>query len=52
MIAFALSAVAEDEDIAVGFIIRASVNINKDVRAELVPPDIKALRIGFTRILR
>ena len=48
-IALALTAVAEDQDVACGLILGAAVEVHEDIRAVLVPSDIQSLGIGLAR---
>ena len=47
-VGLALAGVAQDQDIAVGFVIPPTVQVYQNVGAVLVPPDIEALGIGLT----
>ncbi|MPN14649.1 hypothetical protein SDC9_161976 [bioreactor metagenome] len=51
-IAFALSAVSEDQDVGIGFVIVTLIEIHDDVGAKLVPSKIKAVGIGFTAVVK
>lgn len=46
-IALALTAVAEDQDVARSLVLRAAVEVHEDVRAVFISPDIQSLGIGL-----
>ncbi len=48
---FALTAVAQDEDVGVGLVIGTAVEIHQHVAAELIPPHIEAVCIGLAGVV-
>ena len=46
-IAFALTGIAEDENVAGRLVLRAAVKVHEDVRPELVPAEVQPLRVGL-----
>ena len=46
-----MSGVAEDQNIRIGLVIVALVKIRDDIRAELVPAEVKPARIGFAAVV-
>ncbi len=51
-VAFALAAIAKDQNIAVGFIIVPLVEVHDYIRAELIAAQVKAMGICFARIIK
>ena len=49
-IAFPFAGIPQDEDVGVGFVRSAAIQIDDDVAAESVPPNIEAVRIELAGI--
>jgi hypothetical protein len=50
-IALALAGVAENENVGVGLVVGAAVEIDEDIAAEFVPAQAEALRVGLAGIV-
>ncbi|MPM31385.1 hypothetical protein SDC9_77940 [bioreactor metagenome] len=51
-VAFALAAIAQDQDIGIGFVLVALIKIRDDIAAEFVPAQEKAAGVGFAAVVK